>query len=138
LINPFPLAVTPGFTIDVSHLSPPAELDQSWLNMLSTEAVKVPPGWVPLLLEMFVAIQRIQKGGVAIPITKIFEDDGEMRVIYTTRSRAIHNLIEGYVKQAEETCENCSWPGQLTSVLGAGFSSYCPVCAFLFSVRSYR
>lgn len=141
MINPLTLiAHAPGFVINVSQLSSHAELDQSWNNLINSDAVKVPPGWVPLILDMFMAIQRVQKAGkvFSIPVSKIYEDDGEMRVIYSTRSRAIHNLIQGYVKQAEETCENCSWPGMPTGVFGAGFSSYCPVCAFLFNVRSYR
>ncbi len=141
MINPLPFAaVAPGFTIDLSHLSSPAELDQCWTNLINTDVVKVPPGWVPLLLEMFLAIQRVQKSSkvASMPITKIYEEDGELRVIYNTRSRAVHNLILGYVKQAEETCENCSWPGEPMSVLGAGFPVYCPVCVFLENVRSYR
>lgn len=143
MINPLILgAVAPGFMIDVSPLSSHAELDQRWIDLINTDAVKVPPGWVPLVLDMFVAIQRVMPAGkdasIPLNITKIFEDDGEMRVVYNTRSRAVHNLIQGYVKQAEDICENCGWPGTPSSVFGAGFSSHCPVCAFLFNVKSYR
>jgi hypothetical protein len=141
LTNPLHLvAVAPGFTIDASLLSQPTELEPCWTNLINTDSAKVPPGWVPLIREMLVAIQRVQKASKipTLPITRIFEEDGELRVIYNTRNRSIHNLILWYVKQADEICENCGWPGEPTSVFGEGFSVHCPVCTFLFNVRSYR
>lgn len=141
MINSSPLvAVAPGFTIDVSLLPLQAELEQRWSSLINADAVNVPPGWVPLILEMFIAIQRIQKNGkvASKTFTKIYEEDGELQVIYSTRSRAVHNLILEFVKRAQETCENCSWPGEPRSVLGAGFAVRCPVCAFLGNVRNYR
>jgi hypothetical protein len=111
-----------------------------WQHLVETDQLDVPPGWVPLTLNMLMAIDRLQpasKTGRG-PITRIYEDDGELRVIYKTRSRAIHNQIIGSMEQAQKTCESCSWPGSQQSIAGMGFRIACPVCAFLANVAFYR
>ena len=142
MINPSILtAVTPGFSLDArAQLSPNVELERYLSDLIKTGVVSVPDGWVKLILQMFAAIQRTQKNGtpVAKCITGILEQDGELRVFYNTRSRVVHTLILECAEQAQKTCMNCGWPGELRNVKGAGYLVCCPVCEFLENVAHYR
>jgi hypothetical protein len=136
---PLPLIkLAPGIKLDTYTLF--AELSERWAHRINMDDIDVPPGWMPLVLDMLTAIDRarVADENAPSPATKICEQDGELRVYYDTRSRRVHNVIQEFVAKAQKTCENCGGPGELRTMARVAYAVRCPVCAFLANVGDYR
>lgn len=136
---PFPLVkLAPGVKLETYTLY--AELEARWTGRISLDDIDVPPGWLPLILDMLMAIDRVRVAdeNAPLPVTKICEQDSELRVYYSTRSRRVHNVIQQFIIKAQQTCENCGGPGELRTMAVLAYAVRCPVCAFLANVGNCR
>jgi hypothetical protein len=135
-MTPFPLIqLAPGVPLEAYSLN--AELERRWADRINLDSIEVPPGWLPLVIDLLTAIDRLRIT-TPFPVTGIREQDGELRVYYRTRNRRAHEVIQEFVIKAQQTCENCGGPGELRTMAKVAFAVRCPVCAFLANVGDYR
>lgn len=128
----------PGVVVEVGAIH--RELERRFGPQTTLPAIKVPPGWMPLVLEMLTEVEKAHKAAPIIGevVSSVTEMDGELCVFYKTRNRGSYSAIQNCINKAKSTCEICAWPGGFMEISIWGTGVRCPVCSFLGNVGSYK
>lgn len=128
----------PGVVVEVGPIH--RELEQRFGPQSNLPAIKVPPGWMPLVLKMLTEVESAYKKAPKIGeiVSSVTQMDSELCVFYNTRNRGAYSAIQKYISDAKTTCEICGWPGDIEEINIWAMGVRCPVCTFLGDVGKYK
>ncbi len=132
------LSPAPGLIVEVGPIN--RELERRFGPPTHLPAIKVPPGWMPLVLRMLTEVEGAYKSAPKVGeiVSSVTQLDSDLCVFYKTRNRGARSAIQKCISDAKTICEVCGWPGEVEQISVWAMGVRCPVCMFLGEVGNYK